>query len=317
MTTKIEWTDATWNPIRARRRSDGKVGWHCVKVSDACRHCYAEKQNVVAGTNRGRHGNGVPYAVDKLPLVESFLDWRTLYQPLHWKHGRKIFPGSMTDLYGAWVPDHWLDLIYAVMALTPQHFYIVLTKRSERRRNYLSAPWTFVRVMKEVKDKAVTQAEVDRVKWPLLNVIEMASFGRQKDADTELPFLLQTPAAMRGASVEPQLETIDISRYLLCFNCMGRDLVACDGTHDCLGQPLHWIIDGGESGSQARPFEISWANDLRIQCHEARVAFFMKQWGTNACSAGDSLAYRDPKGGDPSEWPEHLRVREWPEVATR
>jgi protein gp37 len=77
-------------------------------------------------------------------------------------------------------------------------------------------------------------------------------------------------------------------------------------------QGIGWAIVGGESGRGARPFEISWANNLRIQCKEAGVPFFLKQWGSNAQSAGEAIAYRDSKGGDPNEWPEHLRVREFP-----
>jgi len=302
VSTKIEWTDATWNPIRARRRSDGKVGWHCVKVNDACRNCYAEHQNIVAGTNRGRHGNGVPYAADKLPLVEYFLDEKTLQQPLHWKQPRKVFPCSMTDLYSQEVPWAWVDQIYSVMAATPQHFYIVLTKRSDQRKLFLRHPTTKRNVLGAVDGP-----------WPLPNVIEMASFGRQKDADVEMPLLLQTPAAMRGASVEPMLEAVNLEA------AAGISLWCTK---------LNWIICGGESGSQARPFNLAWAESLREQCKAAGVPFFMKQvgscpkrWitpilGSETLLHCPALPIKDRKGGDPSEWPESLRVREWPTILT-
>jgi hypothetical protein len=82
--SKIEWLNggSTWNPIRARRLSDGKPGWYCQKVSAGCAGCYAEKMNVQQGTNPGRMGNGTLYAIDKLDQVELYLDEKTLLEPL-------------------------------------------------------------------------------------------------------------------------------------------------------------------------------------------------------------------------------------------
>jgi len=262
--TKIEWCERTWNPIRASRKTDGKVGWFCTHVSTACLRCYAEQQNIVGGKNPGRFGNGVRYAVDQRKLVDIYLDEKTLTEPLHWKTGQKIFPCSMSDLYGEWVPDAWLERIYAVMAATPQHFYIVLTKRSGRRLSYLSSHGA-----------------------RLPNVIEMASFGRQEDADTEVPLLLQTPAAQRGVSAEPLLEQVDLTKYL---------------AH------LQWVIVGGESGGQARPFALEWGMSLIEQCERAGCAVFVKQVGSRPID----IKTHNRKGGDMNEWPKALRVRQWP-----
>src|ERR1051325_7770043 len=138
--TKIEWTrnadgtaGKTWNPIRARRISNDERGWYCEHVSEGCRNCYAEKMN-----RNTYFGNGLEYKPATLPQVELFLDEKILQQPLHWSKPQNVFPCSMTDLFGRWVKDEWLDQIFAVMALAKQHTFQVLTKRPERMREYVT-----------------------------------------------------------------------------------------------------------------------------------------------------------------------------------
>src|SRR6185295_1326030 len=113
--TKIEWTDATWNPIRARNTKTGKTGWFCTHVSEGCANCYAERINVKPGATGG---TGLPYKPGHLANgdVELFLDENTLTQPLRWRAPRMVFVCSMTDLFADFVPDEWLDRIFAVMA---------------------------------------------------------------------------------------------------------------------------------------------------------------------------------------------------------
>ena len=114
--SKIEWTDASWTPIRARNRITGKLGWHCTHASPGCVHCYAEDMN--------RHvGTGLPFKPGHEKDIEVFLDETMLLTPLCWKRPRKIFVCSMTDLFADFVPDEWIDKMFAVMALTPQHTY--------------------------------------------------------------------------------------------------------------------------------------------------------------------------------------------------
>lgn len=294
MSSLIGWLDGgnTWNPIRARRKSDGKVGWFCTHVSEACRFCYAEKQNVAGGNNPGRFGNGVRYAVDQQRLVDIFLDEKTLCAPLHWKKPQAIFPCSMTDLYAEWVPDEWLDRMYAVMALTP-HFYIVLTKRSARRREYLTRLSKSIDPLeKAARDLGYTfKFEImgggtgSTLPWPIPNMIEMASFGTQAEAEKEVPILLQTPAAMRGVSAEPILEPIDLTG--LATTHANRQLDALRGIYfspgkgyeanTCSEGLIVWTIGGGESGLNARTMEVAWAYSLYAQCRAAGVPFYMKQ----------------------------------------
>ena len=121
--SKIEWTDATWNPIRARNKATGKVGWHCEHATTGCQFCYAENFNQ-------RLGTGLPFKPGHRDDIKLFLDEQILKQPLRWKRPRKIFVGSMTDVFADFIPDAWLDRMFAVMALSPEHTFQVLTKRA-------------------------------------------------------------------------------------------------------------------------------------------------------------------------------------------
>lgn len=132
--SKIEWTDATWTPIQAIRKDNGKAGVSCVKVSPECANCYSERFNMRALPG---HGTGLPFTVLASKQVETFLNLKILAQPLHWKRPRKIFVCSQTDLFGDWVTDDILAIIFAVMALAPQHTFQVLTKRPERARRWI------------------------------------------------------------------------------------------------------------------------------------------------------------------------------------
>jgi protein gp37 len=252
--TKIEWTDATWNPIRARNRETGKVGWFCTHVSEGCRNCYAEKMNQW-------RGNGVRFAADQLAQVELFLDKKVLDQPLHWKKPRKIFVCDMTDLFHPAVSIEWLKEIWRVMYTADRHTYQILTKRPE-----LMKVWT----------KAWSPS-------PLLNVVLMTSVEDQKTADERIPELLATPAAVRGISYEPALGRVDFARWLeppkypdARPEMRERCAEAWRKLHP---SKLDWIVCGGESGPGARPMHPDWARSARDQCVAAGVPFFFKQFG--------------------------------------
>lgn len=133
----IEWTDATWNPVRARNLETGKVGWHCEHATTGCEFCYAE------GFNK-RLGTGLAFKPGHRADIEIFLDEAMLTQPLRWKKPRRIFVGSMTDLFADFVPDEFIDRMFAVMALAPQHTFQLLTKRAARMREYLTLPRTML-----------------------------------------------------------------------------------------------------------------------------------------------------------------------------
>src|SRR5688572_2452996 len=119
-TSKIEWTDATWNPVRG-----------CTKISPGCKNCYAE---VFAERFRGVPGH--PYERGfELRLVPD-----KLHEPLKWMRPRQIFVNSMSDLFHAGVPDDYIASVADVMRRANWHVFQVLTKRSERMRDMLNGP---------------------------------------------------------------------------------------------------------------------------------------------------------------------------------
>src|SRR6185437_14354051 len=96
--TGIEWTDRSANPIRARHKVTGKVGWHCIRHGPGCLHCYSERRNRWIGT-------GLPFLKPSGDLVECFLERRVLQALLKLKGGERVFICDMTDLFGDWVED--------------------------------------------------------------------------------------------------------------------------------------------------------------------------------------------------------------------
>jgi protein gp37 len=293
--SSIEWTDATWNPLRARFTDDAGTaltGWHCVHISDGCRNCYAERINK-------RLGTGLPYSQLAGTRVEHYLDEKALTTPLRWKKPRKIFVCSMSDLFGAWATDRQIDQIFAVMAACPQHTFQILTKRSERMQWWLQTNRVVGgRYIWEAQDRL----GIGRVKpgtggiWPLANVWCGVSVESQRHLE-RIDDLKDTLAAVRFVSFEPLLE--DLGALIL------------DG--------IHWAIVGGESGPGARPFNIQWARRVLEDCARAGVPCFVKQLGAkpflHAHADVQQHRLKDRKGGAIEEWPADLRVREFPRVA--
>ena len=304
----IAWTDFSVNPIRARL--NGKVGHHCVKVSPGCTNCYASKMQPRFGLP--------PYEVGKRVAVEPFFDGRPLREVLRRRKPARYFWCDMTDLFGEWVPDEWIDQCFAAMALTPQHTHQCLTKRPERMRDYMRAARfaeinAAARAIAGETDGAVLPTQRDGMVaggWPLPCVWLGVSVEDQQRADERIPLLLQTPAAVRFVSYEPALAPIDARRWM-------TPTVNTDGTTT---PALSWLIAGGESGPNARACDVAWIRDIVRQCQAAGMPVFVKQLGTNvtdsgACDptwAGPDGKRRDRKGADPSEWPRDLRIRQYP-----
>ena len=286
MSTKIEWVQGadgargeSWNPIRARNLQTGKVGHFCIHASPGCANCYAERLQV-------RFQNPVRYAAQDQAKVELFIDEKTLTQPLRWRRPRTIFVCSMTDLFGEFVPEEWIDRIMAVMAMAPQHRFQVLSKRANRMHEYMTSiengedrlrddpghggGWRGV-LIEGMAQRIWADRNPDggdpsmwlAVHLPLPNVWLMVSAEDQERADERIPWLLKTPAAVRGVSLEPLLGPISLRSFI--------------GTQ---GYPsLDWAIVGGESGPNARPMHPGWVAGLKSQCFKAGVPFFFKQWG--------------------------------------
>ncbi len=133
--TKIEWCDFSSNPIRARRRDNGKGHWACVKVSPGCVNCYAETINK-------RFGTGLDYAAQSMKLVEPYLDEREIDRLMKSRKlsGKRVLIGDMTDIFGEWVTDKMLGPLVHLFMLRPDVTWIILTKRAERMARYFSGP---------------------------------------------------------------------------------------------------------------------------------------------------------------------------------
>lgn len=341
MPTEIEWTheyDAhgnvvakgeTWNPVRG-----------CSKVSEGCRNCYAMKQahrfsgegQPYEGLTKVVPGKG-PQWTGKVMLVHDALD-----KPLRWRKPRKVFVNSMSDLFHPDVPDGFVAQVFAIMAAAHRHTFQVLTKRPERMAALLNSDAFWGAVWMHGMEQFWSTEDLARIDelgppWPLPNVWLGTSVEDQPAADERIPHLLRCPAAVRFLSCEPLLGPVDIGWCSWC----GRF-----GPHDCeSGYPwearlddgvdlaeagVDWIIAGGESGQGARPCDVAWIRSLVRQCQAAGVPAFVKQLGADPCeiipgvgpvlSSVNFLGLRDRKGGDPSEWPEDIRVREFPTPPT-
>ncbi len=312
-TSNIEWTDATWNPVRG-----------CSRVSEGCRNCYAERIAArftrsideipgpyVGQTDDAFHGFAIntdsgPRWTGKVELIES-----KLLEPLHWKKPRRVFVNSMSDLFHENLPDESIDRIFAVMALTPHITYQVLTKRARRMREYLSHPhrFSFISLVAGMvaynnlpKENWIVRAPQI---WPLPNVWLGVSVENQPTADERIPELLRTPAALRFVSYEPALAEVDFWRYLWPDGLISKP-------------KLDWGIIGGESGPGARPFQLEWAESTVYQFGAAGVPLFVKQLGANPRHGSFKYACEeDPKkGANPADWPRVLRVRQFPKPRT-
>lgn len=165
------------------------------------------------------------------------------------------------------------------------------------------------------------------VQWPLPNVWLGVSVEDQATADARIPLLLECPAAVRWVSYEPALGAIDFT-HIGGGDELGLTYDALRGRYEgndtTGGSHLDWIVVGGESGPGARPYDVAWARNVITQGRETGVPVFHKQLGSRPQDSvirwvdSEGLALgtiHDRKGGDMSEWPEDLRVREWPEVS--
>lgn len=303
--TGIEWTDATWNPIRG-----------CSRVSEGCRHCYAER--VAARFS----GPGQPYeGLVRIGAAGKPTGWNGtvrmvpehLADPLRWRRPRRVFVNSMSDLFHESLPDSAIDRVFAVMMVSSLHAtrgghtFQSLTKRAKRMREYLTDPGTQERVARA----AGTMME-DGDGWfdaiafrkeglahPLIWL--GVSVENQGAADERIPELLRTPAAVRWISAEPLLGPVDLLPW---FDPTG----ACDcppGESYCVGgcakraswrhtEPdgedpnLDWVVMGAESGPGARATDPEWFLELAEQCEDARVPLFFKQgMPSDNITAGD------------------------------
>jgi len=166
--SKIEWTDATWNPLRG-----------CTKISPGCKHCYAE---TFAERFRGVKGHPYEQGFDLRLVPEK------LAEPFQWSGPRTVFVNSMSDLFQPGVPDPYIEDVVNVMVEANWHTYQVLTKRSERLRDLLSTKLKFA-------------AKNRHIWWGVS--VEDRRYGLPR-----IEHLRAAPAAVKFLSIEPLLQDL-------------------------------------------------------------------------------------------------------------
>jgi protein gp37 len=239
-----------------------------------------------------------------LLMHESRLD-----QPLRWRKPRRIFVNSMSDLFHPEVTDDFLDRVFAVMALAPQHTFQVLTKRPERMREYMTTGYgriadTIFRMRRERGDRGgvlMPNVPLGQEWWPLPNVWLGTSVENARWR-TRIDELREIPAAVRFLSCEPLLGPLTESYRGHDRRMQGRN-VGLDLTG------IGWVIVGGESGGGARPMDEQWVRDIVAAARRQGAAPFVKQMG--AVWSVEHLGHGG-HAGNPAEWPEDLRIREMP-----
>lgn len=318
MPTAIEWAEETWNPTTG-----------CDRISPGCAHCYAltlAKRLKAMGQPRyqkdGGRASGPGFGLTLHPDV--------LMKPLSWRTPKRVFVDSMSDLFHEDVPFDFIDQVFAVMALTPQHTYQVLTKRPERMRKYLQNSGPDLELEDAYQNLAAEmEQEAGRLPWPLPNVWLGVTVENQRWADERIPILLDTPAAVRFLSCEPLLGPVKLTHIDL--HDSHPTMYQVNALTDVA--KLDWVIVGGESagpeyrrlvvqreiahrqgplGEQrishySRWFEpranaALWVTSLRDQCVDAGVPFFFKQWGGPKPKSGGRLL-------DGRTWDEFPEVR--------
>jgi protein gp37 len=186
------------------------------------------------------------------------LDEDALLKPLKWKKPRSVFVCSMTDLFADDMVScdgagrlEWIGRIMDVIENCPQHTFQILTKRAENMRDF------FQIVAPECgKDGAPDNCWVG------------VSVENQAAADERIPYLLDTPAAVRWLSCEPLVGHVNLMQS-----------IALSYQYPPLSDHINWVVAGGESGAGARPMHPAWVRSLRDQCVAADVPFLFKQWG--------------------------------------
>ena len=268
--SKIEWTDATWNPITG-----------CNVVSPGCTNCYAMK---LAGGRLRNHRSrtGLTKTSKSGPVWNGEVRFNTewLNQPLRWTRPRMIFVCAHSDLFYSKVTDDWIHEIMAVIALCQflgkGHVFQILTKRPLRMMQYMDTFTHQIAIAERMKRRSPDFDAFDFPKWPLENVWLGVSVESQKYLSWRIPPLLNTPAKLRFLSAEPLLGSLNLRPYL--------------GLNPLAPFPaLDWVIAGGESGVSHRPCQADWVGEIRDACLEAKVPFFFKQWGGATSKSGGNL----------------------------
>ncbi len=285
MTTKIEWTEESWNPITG-----------CTPASPGCQNCYAKS---IAKRFWGkRKFTDIQFHTDRLD------------QPLRWRSPRMVFVNSMSDLFHEDVLDISIAAIFGVMAAAPKHTFQLLTKRPQRMRdwfakmNNLGGLGRYIRSdggrnelrslfdgvrQTEVVDgrtyrsatdpwmEVMNAAACNYGQTPLANLWLGVTCENQEWLIMRARYLMQIRAAVRFISFEPLLGEVDIPAAMRSYGTYGQlfDSETMDyNRHRIL--PCDWAIVGCETGPGRRPCKLEWIRTIVDQCHVAAVPVFVK-----------------------------------------
>ena len=310
-----------------------------MKISEACKNCYAEMSPPV----RTARKNGLELWGPAKTTERRRTSVKNWNLPLKWNKEAeasgvraRVFSASLSDVFEEHpMLDPWRKDLWELIEKTPWLDWLLLTKRPENILKMIPTEW---------------------IANPRPNVWFGCTVESQKSADERLPHLVQVPGVVHFVSMEPLLDAVNLEPYLygptLCKDCGSTHshyntnpsdlpiMKKADGTDvTCLlGEPMtgepgavqcskcnslnvtelptvSWVILGGESGPEPRVFDLTWARDLMRQCKAAEVPVFMKQLGA-VCHDSPGVPWvctMDPThGGEMEEWPEDIRVREFP-----
>lgn len=234
--TGIEWTDSTFNPWMG-----------CTKVGPGCDHCYAEEQMDLRW-HRVQWGPGKPRVKTSDKNWRNPHEWNEAHSAFFAEHGRRrrVFCASLADVFDNEVDPAWRASLFAMIGLTPNLDWLILTKRVGNVSKMLEQPGM-------PKDGLPS------------NVWLGATVVNQEEYDRDIGKLMAVDASIRFLSVEPMLGSIK----------GGAKLGGID-----------WVIVGGESGPHARPIQREWVESLQGECEHLGIAFFFKQWGGRTATAG-------------------------------
>jgi protein gp37 len=314
--TGIAWTDHTFNPW-----------WGCTKISPACDHCYAE-------TWAKRLGMAI-WGVDAPRRLFGPKHWN---EPVRWNKSagergvrERVFCASMADVFES-RDDVPRDALWTLVESTPHLHWQLLTKRIGNVARMVPPKWM-------------------HGFWPS-NVWIGATIANQEEADRDISKLLALPARVRFVSYEPALGPVTwtpfLPRRMALAEIPAHALDA--GCTEGFTNGIEWLIVGGESGGKARSFYAAWAREAVSQCRSRNVPVFVKQMGSRVLDRNDAgfdgcdeqswplrpdgcdpdvdfephtyveryqgadcrIKLVDRAGADPAEWPEDLRVQEFP-----
>ena len=342
--TTIQWTDTTWNPVRGCTRVSSGCD-NCYAMGQA--HRFAGPGKPYEGLTTIRRGK-VDWKGSARLIPEQLaapLRWRKP-QRIFVNSMSDLFHESLSDHDIDAVFGVMWACLYLGRGATPGHIFQILTKRPERARDYFAG----ANLRERWATQAVHRGgglnpdgihdQVMFHKGPHPRIWLGVSVENQKTADERIPTLLGLPAAVRFISAEPLLGSVDLKRRV--FDRRAAVRAAMNGpaalnseqADEATCYPLNWVIVGGESGPGARPCNLDWIAELAAECRESAIPCFVKQLGakpyrkcgdctcdpsevlyqryklTGKC--GSALELKDKKGGDVAEWPEALRVRQFP-----